>query len=69
MLKRIEPDEVWCYCNPLPEMLGTVSKVIPYEAKGMKKALKIDPAQLSIFSFIGKEAADEHAGRTIRRAS
>ena len=69
MLKRIEPEEVWCYCNPLPEMSDTVARVIPYEASGMSKRAKIDPGQLSIFSFLGEEVPDEHARRIIRRAS
>ena len=49
MLEVLRPSEVWCYCNPFPEMEGTIGRVIPYEAEGMISSEHPDPSQLSLF--------------------
>lgn len=54
MLEVVKPSEVWCYCSPFPEMEDTVSRVFPYEAKGMAKSAKFDSAQLSLFAEMKK---------------
>ena len=55
MLNRIEPNEIWCYCKPLQEMIGTVTRVFPYEAFGKQKHILPDPDQMTLFSLVEEE--------------
>ena len=67
MLKRLRPKEVWCYCNPFPEM-GNITGKFPYEASKSKKP-KVDPNQLDIFSLLKGGDCDGSAWRIIGRVA